>query len=297
MITIENGNNAELAKVASGDIAKQAKPLTVGQLELALLAQFPREDAEEWDRMGLLVGDPATLVSGIAVALDVTRDAIDAAARAGANVLLTHHPVFLDPPAAFSPSYAVTPAPGVNVYAAIAKGVALVNVHTALDAGIAASRLLPNMLSLDAGCVLAPLASDERKGYGRLCSVKADDKPFKLAHLAARCTSVFGRAPRVWGDLSRPIERIATANGAAGDVVEAALAADADCLVCGELKYHAALDATQAGLTIVELGHDVSELPLCALLAQAAIDAGCPSEQVLILDQSENWSLPDATRM
>lgn len=297
MIPIEDANNTDLAKVASGDIAKPAKPMAVGELELALLAQFPREDAEEWDRMGLLVGDPAQLVTGVAVALDVTREAIDAAARAGANVLLTHHPAFLDPPTAFSPSYAVATAPGANVYAAAAKGVALMNFHTALDASAAAGRLLPNMLNVDFERVLVPRPTDVRKGYGQMCAVRAEDKPFKLAHLAARCTSVFGRAPRVWGDLSRTVEHVVMANGSAGEVVDAALAACADVLVCGEVKYHAALDAAQAGLSIVELGHDASELPLCALLAQASIDAGMPADSVFILDQSENWSLPDATRI
>ena len=296
MIQIEDANT-ELARVEAGDIAKTAKSLTVGELERALLRRFPREDAEEWDRMGLLVGDPGALVVGVAVALDVTRDAIEAAIHAGANVLLTHHPAFLDPPAVLSPSYSAATAPGVNAYLAASKGVALMNFHTALDASVAAGRLLPNMLSLDFERVLVPRESDAHKGYGQLCRVRGDDKPFKLAHLAARCTSVFGRAPRVWGDLSRPLERIATANGSAGDVVGAALAADADCLVCGEVKYHAALDAAQAGLSIVELGHDASELPLCALLAQAAIDAGVASDQVLILDQSENWTVPSATRI
>ena len=296
MIQIEDANT-ELARVEAGDIAKTAKSLTVGELERALLRRFPREDAEEWDRMGLLVGDPGALVVGVAVALDATRDAIEAAIHAGANVLLTHHPAFLDPPTILSPSYSAATAPGVNAYLAASKGVALMNFHTALDASVAAGRLLPNMLSLDFECVLVPRESDAHKGYGQLCRVRGDDKPFKLAHLAARCTSVFGRAPRVWGDLSRPLEHIATANGSAGDVVGAALAADADCLVCGEVKYHAALDAAQAGLSIVELGHDASELPLCALLAQAAIDAGVASDQVLILDQSENWTVPSATRI
>ena len=299
MITIEDGNNTELAKVASGDIAKPSRPsvLTVGELELALLRQFPREDAEEWDRMGLLVGDPAAPVTRVAVALDVTRNAIAAARRAGANVLLTHHPAFIEPPAVLSPSHAAATAAGVNVYEAVAGGVALVNVHTALDVCPASTRLLAGLLSLDFVRVLVPLPADVRKGYGPLCSVRASDAPFSLAHLAARCTSVFGRMPRVWGDMDARLTRIAIANGSAGNVVDAAVAARADCLVCGEVKYHAALDAVQAGLAIVELGHDVSELPLTALLAQAAIDAGVPSDAVVMLDQGANWAMPDSTRL
>ena len=297
MITIEDGNGTELAKTPAGEIAKQAKPLTVGALEFALLSQFPREDAEEWDRTGLLVGDPAALVTGVAVALDVTREAIQAAQRFGANVLLTHHPAFIDPPAAFSPSYAMATAPGVNVYEAASKGIALMNFHTALDVSVTATRLLAGMLGVDFERILAPIDEGGQKGYGQLCAIRKTDKPFRLQHLAARCTSVFGRVPRVWGDGSTVLDRIVIANGSAGDMAGVALAAQADCLVCGEVKYHAALDAAQAGLCIVELGHDVSELPLCAVLAQAAIDAGAAAEGVFILDQGCNWTTPDATRI
>lgn len=297
MIPIEDVNGTELAKVTAGDIAKPSMPMTVGQLELSLLAQFPREDAEEWDRMGLLVGDPAAFVTGVAVALDVTREAIRSAERAGANVLLTHHPAYLDPPGVFSPSYEAATAPGVNVYEAVSRGIALMNFHTALDASEAVARLLPNMLSVDMYRVLAPIAPGSPKGYGMLCAIRSTDKPFRLSHMAARCTSVFGRAPRVWGDMSEPVEIIAIANGSAGGVMEEALSAHVDCLVCGEVKYHTALDAVQAGMAVVELGHDVSELPLCALLAQAAIDAGVASDTVCVLDQSANWTTPDSTRI
>jgi len=297
MMQNENGNGTELAKMPAGEIAKQSKTLSIGELELALLAQFPREDAEEWDRTGLLVGDPAALVTGVAVALDVTGDAIAATRRAGANVLLTHHPAFLDPPSVFCPSHARAAAAGVNVYEAAVQGVALMNFHTALDVSVVATRLLAGMLNLDFERILMPIGQNGQKGYGQLCSVRNSDKPFKLTHLAARCTSVFGRVPRVWGDMSRKLECVVIANGSAGDVAGSALAASADCLVCGEVKYHAALDASQAGLSIIELGHDVSELPLCALLAQATIDAGIAADQVFILDQGANWSVPDSTRI
>ena len=287
----------ELAKMPAGEIAKPERALTVGELEMALVKRFPREDAEEWDRMGLLVGDPAALVTGIAVALDVTREAIEATARMGANVLLTHHPAFLDPPTAFSPSYAVAAAPGANVYAAVREGVALMNFHTALDANPAVAQLLSGMLNVDFKRVLIERQPGSGKGYGHLCTVRAAEASFRLEHLAARCLSVFGRAPRVWGDMSRLVESIVIANGSAGEAVDAALVAKADCLVCGEVKYHAALDAVQAGLSIVELGHDVSELPLCALLAQAAAEAGVRADAVHVLDQGGNWTIPDSTRI
>jgi len=295
MIVIEDAH--DLAKRNSGPLNKQERPLTVGQLEMALLKRFPREDAESWDRMGLVAGDPAALVTGVAVALDPTPAAVQAAEHAQANVLLTHHPAFIEPPTAFSNSYDVADFAGVTVHEAIRSGVALMNFHTALDVSVEATRLYPNLMNFDFERILIPLEHAADKGYAMLCSVRAADKPFKLAHLAARATSVFGQAPRVWGDFDARLERVVIVNGSAGDMVQASIDAKADCLVCGELRYHAALAASQAGLALVEVGHDVSEFPLCALLAQAAREAGVPSNGVSLVDQTANWRYPDATRV
>ena len=303
MITIEGPEGTErndLATVASGGIAKPAQaglPLTVGLLEKALLERFPCSDAETWDRMGRLVGDPSQPVKGVCVALDVTLAAIRTTASCGANVLITHHPAFLNAPSAISPSRDIATSPGVNVWEAVRSGVALMNFHTALDVSEDARNLFMGLLKFDFQRMVVPADAGEGKGYGYLCAVRAQDAPLSLAQLAARCTSVFGRTPRVWGDGRDVVTSVVFANGSAGNVVEACLANQADCLVCGELGYHLALDASQAGLSIIELGHDASELPLTAVLAEAAVESGVAADAVRVIDQAGNWSCHDSTRL
>lgn len=63
------------------------------------------------------------------------------------------------------------------------------------------------------------------------------------------------------------------------------------------MKYHSALELSQAGLAVIELGHDVSELPLAAVLAEALMGAGVPDERIVMIDQSENWWYPEAVRV
>ena len=108
---------------------------------------------------------------------------------------------------------------------------------------------------------------------------------------------MFGRQPRVWGDFSKPVRRAATATGSAGTLGRSCLALDIDCLVCGEIKYHEALDVSQAGLGVIELGHDVSELPLVAVLADAVVRLGVPQDKIVVLDQGGNWAYPEAVRV
>lgn len=286
-----------LAKRNSGTLSKQDKPLTVGALEQALLACYPAEDAEEWDRTGITVGDPADLVCGVAVALDPSIEAVHAAAAAGANVLLTHHPAFIAPIDSFRPAASVAQNPGALVWVAIKEGVSLVNYHTALDVSADAQKMLPGMLSLRFKSVLDPLPGKLDKGYGQVCSFTEGDGSLTLAQLAARCTSVFGRQPRVWGDFSRKLDRVVTTTGSAGDLGRLCLKRHIDCMIAGEVKYHEALALAEAGLAIIELGHDVSELPFAAVLAQAARKVGVPEEFIKVLDQGDNWTLPESTRM
>lgn len=89
---------------------------------------------------------PAAPVRAVAVALDPTVSAIDAAADAGANVLVTHHPAYLTPPTSFQPASSPALNSGAVVYRAIQRGVALMNFHTALDVSARAQRMLPGML-------------------------------------------------------------------------------------------------------------------------------------------------------
>ena len=67
--------------------------MTVQDVLWALDQAFPFALAEEWDNVGLLLGDARREVSGCVVALDATEEALDFARARGANLLVTHHPV------------------------------------------------------------------------------------------------------------------------------------------------------------------------------------------------------------
>ncbi|MDO5117557.1 MAG: Nif3-like dinuclear metal center hexameric protein [Eggerthellaceae bacterium] len=287
-----------LAKRSSTSIVPKKETIdTVGALEQALLANFPAQDAEEWDKTGLIVGDRSEHIEGIAVALDPTLAAVKAAASAQANVLVTHHPLFIEPPSAFGPAEEGQIDAGPVVWQAIRDGIAIMSFHTALDSSVLGNHMLPKMLSLEVTGLIHALEDDETKGYGTLCAFSKREDGMTLGQLGARCLSVFGRPPRVWGDFSTKLHTVATCNGSANSIVGECAASGIDCLVCGEIGYHHALELSQAGICVIELGHDVSELPFIATLAATIEHIGVDKKRITLLDQSTNWSNPESIRI
>lgn len=107
--------------------------VSVGTLEQRLLSVFPAEDACAWDRTGLTVGNPGVEVTGVVVALDPTIAALKEATDLGANVVLTHHPVFIEAVSNFMPETVQGAKPGAVVNYALSHGINCMNFHTALD--------------------------------------------------------------------------------------------------------------------------------------------------------------------
>ena len=286
-----------LARRASGLLSKPVTAVTTGALERALLAEFPAADAEPWDRTGMSVGRSGAPDHGCGRRArpdgrSYRGGCEHGCERAGHSIIRRSS---RRPPPSCRPA-SVAANPGAGVWRAVERGVSILSYHTALDVSVRAQRVLPGMLSLTFQQVLDPIPGSREKGYGQLCTLGEDDG-LTLGQLAARCTSVFGRAPRVWGDFPRELDRVVTCTGSAGDLGRACLRAQVDCLVCGEIKYHDALELSQAGLAVVDLGHDTSELPLAAVLAAAVENAGIPGDLVTVLDQGDNWSYPETVRV
>ncbi|HHU37792.1 MAG TPA: Nif3-like dinuclear metal center hexameric protein [Propionibacterium sp.] len=68
---------------------------TVATITGWLEAAYPSGLAEDWDRVGLAVGDPGAAVGHVLFAVDVTDEVVDEAAELGAGLIVTHHPLLL----------------------------------------------------------------------------------------------------------------------------------------------------------------------------------------------------------
>ena len=113
--------------------------------------------------------------------------------------------------------------------------------------------------------------------------------PISAANLKELLHQQLGANVRCYPATDKPISRIAVAGGAYGEGYKAALAADADAYVVGEIAHHEILDACARGLTVCDAGHFATEWPGVKALHQrflADAAAGCWSIQSHLHDKA-----------
>lgn len=92
--------------------------------------RYPPSGAESWDAVGLVLGDPAQTVRKVLFAIDPVDAVVDEAIEWGADLLVTHHPLFLRP----VHSMAATTFKGRVAHRLVGAGIALQVAHTNADA-------------------------------------------------------------------------------------------------------------------------------------------------------------------
>ena len=115
--------------------------------------QYPPSLAESWDAVGLVCGDPSAQVRRVLFAVDPVEAVVDEALALGAELLVTHHPLYLRG----TTSVAATTPKGRVVHRLVGGGCGLVVAHTNADnARPGVSDALADLFDLRDTAPLAP---------------------------------------------------------------------------------------------------------------------------------------------
>lgn len=87
--------------------------------------------AQDWDNVGLLVGDPQKNVSNILLTIDVTNNVVAEARRLKTGLIVSYHPVIWD-----GLKKVIAEGPTRVVCELVRSGIAVFSIHTALDSAI-----------------------------------------------------------------------------------------------------------------------------------------------------------------
>lgn len=213
-------------------------------------AAYPRSAALDFDNVGLLAGRAGKEVNRVYLALDATDAVIDRAIEAGADMLITHHPLI------FSPMKRVTDEDfiGRRVLKLIQSDIAYYAMHTNYDV-LGMATLSEKILGIKNSQVLDVTMCEDgnEEGIGRVGDL---EKPMTLEEC---CVYVKHKLKlgslKVFGDMNGTVSRLAVSPGSGKSAVAPAIAKGADVLVTGDIGHHDGLDAVEQGLAVIDAGH------------------------------------------
>jgi dinuclear metal center YbgI/SA1388 family protein len=231
---------------------------------------WPAERAESWDAVGTVVGDPDQEVSRVLFAVDPVQEIVDEAIKLGADLLVTHHPLYLRGTTTVAASHFK----GRVVHTLIKNDIALHVAHTNADkADPGVSDALAGALDLRVLRPLVPDPSDPhgRRGLGRICAL---DHPLTVRAFAARAASrlpATAQGIRVAGDPEATISTVAVSGGSGDSLFDDVRAAGVDAFLTADLRHHPAAEFTAAvahsPLALLDAAHWATEWPWCELAA------------------------------
>jgi dinuclear metal center YbgI/SA1388 family protein len=198
---------------------------------------WPSTTAEEWDRVGLVTGNPRQDVTKVLLSVDVTDEVISDAISHGADLLLTHHPLLLRPVHDLSE----LTLKGNLISRAIRANLAIFSAHTNADiAEDGVSQSLAKALGLSG---LRPL---DESGAGVVGEIKKTTL-LEFARLTAKVLPSVAQGIKVSGEPTREISKVALVAGAGDSYLFKAQSAQVDLFITSDLRHHAAQDFIEQG--------------------------------------------------
>jgi len=238
---------------------------TVKQVEQMLFALAPHELAQEWDNVGLLVGNADREVNRILVALDITEAVVDEAIAGGFDLIVAHHPLIN---CAWVPVQAVRwdHYKGRLLMKLIENRISAICMHTNLDSAQGGvNDVLAAALEL---CGIEQLSDD---GLGRIGKLA---KPMMIGEFAGYVKDKLkanGVRYTVGGE--KIVSRVAVGGGSCSEFMELAATLGCDAFVTSDIKYHDFQNAEVLGLHLVDAGHFPTEDVVCPVVVEKLSNA------------------------
>lgn len=211
---------------------------------------YPSDMAEHWDNVGLLVGGDDAEVTHVFLALDLTETTLEEAVRAGADMIITHHPMIFEGQKKIN-NHSFT---GRRILKLIRNRIQYYAMHTNYDV-LGMAELSADYLKLTDREVLSVTAHTEQgeEGFGRVGCL-----PYKMT--LKECGEFVKEAlalndVRIYGDPDTMVEKAAICTGSGKSMISDVLAKGADVYVTGDIDHHTGIDAVASGLPIIDAGH------------------------------------------
>ncbi len=212
--------------------------------------------AEDWDNVGLMLGDENANINKILVALDIDDKIIDEAIDKKCDMIITHHPFIFKSVKSIKSSDIL----GNRIIRLIKNNICVFSSHTNLDIAINGTNdTLAKLLNLEK---IGNLFDKENSKVG-LGRVGEFSKTISFSEVVEKVKNVLNlKSLVVSGDLDTKIKKIGICTGAGGEVdfMLQAISKGCDAYITGDIKYHNSQVASDLGLCLIDATHYASEV-------------------------------------
>ena len=217
----------------------------------------------DFDNVGFLAGNSGWDVGRVLVSLDITGEVIEEAKGLGAQLILSHHPLFFQLKSASDR----TPE-GHRLVSLLSSGIAAICLHTNLDCACGGvNDALMARLGIDVSGILEPeqaLPDGTVYGCGRWGELaEATDMP----HFLGKVKDALSANGLRYHDAKIPVKRVAVCGGSGGSMLGDAVARGCDTLVTADVKYDQFLFAREEGINLIDADHFCTENVVVPVLA------------------------------
>jgi len=229
---------------------------TASQIAAVLEEMAPLHYQESYDNAGFCVGNPQTTVTAALLCVDVTEAVLDEAIAAGANLIISHHPVI------FKGLKQLTGKTYTEriVEKALKNNLTLYAAHTNADSvrgGV--SEAMADKLGLVNRRILDTRSGElvtTEAGFGMVGDLPRPLAAADFLQIVKKCfgTPCLRYSQPPGGDITR----VAVCGGSGASLLPNAVAAGATAFVTADCKYHDFFDADQR-LMLVDAGHYETE--------------------------------------
>lgn len=137
---------------------------------------FPKSNMEEWDNVGLMVGDRDMEIKKIQVSLDVTMNVIDNAIKNNIDLIISHHPFIFNPIKNINTDSLL----GRKILKLIENRIAVYSLHTNLDSSKnGLNDFVGEIIGLKDGKIIDPVKENYYKAVFSTCDIEKTENELK----------------------------------------------------------------------------------------------------------------------
>ena len=246
-----------------------------------LLCKFaPIERKMDFDNVGFLVGSRDAEVNKVLIALDITDEVVQEAVEIGAQLIVSHHPMFFS-----LKSVNDKDSTGARIVKLISNGISAICMHTNLDA---ADGGVNDALACTAGLndmeILVSEGTDSN-GIEYCCGrVGVLRRPMEMSKYLEIVKNGLKTNGLRYYDSGRDVNKVAVVGGSGGSYLEQAYNCGCDTIITADVKYDVFLRAKELGMNIIDGDHFCTENVVVPVIGRV-LEFGCPDTEIVISEK------------